>query len=475
MKTTAVFLVAFLALSSVAIADNSVNVTLSSSNIILKSGDTQSINITVTNNQATDDTFSLSIFPSYLQGITTSLTHSSLFIKGASQGTATLYFSAPFDVDQFVSIFSVTARSFSNQNIQASKDILLQSVRRSPVYVSDIKLSSYSINPLETITINTKLTNLDSREYNNYVLTTFVKSGDNILERFDTNVSKVGPKSSVDVTNSYDVAKYAAPRDYIVQSLLKDSLGALLSASDVHYKVNAIYKLPEQYTKKTTSIGFVSATTTVTVMNDGNVASPGFYVTESVLGIAEKLFSSTPSPTYTNSTLGNIVYSWYIPPLQPGQSVIIEYRISLIPIWITLVGILIAVYIAFVYTFQPAVVKSHRHYGRLAKEREIPVIIDVKNKSIHEIKDIVVVDHVPQLAQLVDKFDTLKPRVKKTADGVQLVWKFDSLKPREERVMTYRIKPLLDASELHLPHARASYSNRKKQKKLISSRKIVVK
>jgi hypothetical protein len=470
----AVFFVVFLALSSVAIADNSVNIALSNENVILQSGDTQSVNITITNNQGVDDTFSVSIFPSFLQGITTSSSGSSITVKGGSQGTVSMYFSAPFDIQQFVSIFSVTVKSFSNEDIQASKNILLQAVRRSPVYISDIKLSSYSIDPLGNLVIETKLTNLDNREYTDYVLTTLVNRGNSILERFDTPVARVGPKSSVNVLNTYAIGKYAQPGDYIVHGTLKDSLGQLLSSSNVQFKVNPIYKLPEQYTKKSTSIGFVSATTTVTVMNDGNVESPSFYLTESVVAIAEKLFSSSPSPTFSNTSIGNIVYSWYIPSLQPGDSITIEYRISLIPIWITLIVIAFVVYFAYVYTFRPAVVKAHRHYGMLSKEREIPVIIDVKNRSLHEIKDIVVADHVPQLAHLVDKFDTLKPKVKKVAGGSELVWKFDSLKPREERVLTYRIKPTIEGGELHLPHARVSYTNRKKQKKLIASRKIVV-
>jgi len=252
-------------------------------------------------------------------------------------------------------------------------------------------------------------------------------------------------------------------------------LNNILSANAVQFRVNAVSKLPADYTKKTISVGFLSYTTTIVVTNDGNVASPSFYITESLLGILDRLFTSNPAPSSSEASLSNVIYKWYVPTLDPGQSVQIQYQISLIPIWITLFLIAIIVYFAYVYTFKPAVVKSHRHFGPPSKEREIPVLVEIKNRSVHEIKDIVIVDRVPQLAQLVEKFDTLRPKVKKVAGGAELVWRFDSLKPREERVLTYRIRPTAALAELHLPHAVVAYVNRKKEKKVITSRKIIVK
>jgi hypothetical protein len=100
----------------------------------------------------------------------------------------------------------------------------------------------------------------------------------------------------------------------------------------------------------------------------------------------------------------------------------------------------------------------------------------VRNKTSHEIRDVEVRDFIPSIARVVEKFDTLKPRIKSTEGGTELRWSFDSLKARDERVLTYKIRPVVDVvGNLNLPHAHVKYSDRKKVKRMLASKSLAVK
>jgi hypothetical protein len=59
---------------------------------------------------------------------------------------------------------------------------------------------------------------------------------------------------------------------------------------------------------------------------------------------------------------------------------------------------------------------------------------------------------------VVKEFDTLKPEVKVTQTGTTLIWKIDKLRPKEDRVLTYRIKPVMNLEgKVKLPKAYFSY------------------
>ena len=77
--------------------------------------------------------------------------------------------------------------------------------------------------------------------------------------------------------------------------------------------------------------------------------------------------------------------------------------------------------------------------------------------------------------QVIQKFDTLKPVIRKTAEGTELSWKLDSLKTAEERVINYRIKPTVDVlGSLELPSSTMRYYDSKRVKRFVVSRAVSV-
>lgn len=145
-------------------------------------------------------------------------------------------------------------------------------------------------------------------------------------------------------------------------------------------------------------------------------------------------------------------------------------------IWVTLFVLIAAGYFSMKFFYTPKIIKKHRHRGPITKEKEILVSLEVKNRTIHEVKEVLIRDIVLSIAKVVEKFDTLKPMMRQTSVGTELRWKIDSLKPGEERLITYRIKPIVEtAQSLDLPKAHARYMDRKKIKRIIASKSVLVK
>ncbi|HKZ45355.1 MAG TPA: hypothetical protein VJ343_01495, partial [archaeon] len=89
---------------------------------------------------------------------------------------------------------------------------------------------------------------------------------------------------------------------------------------------------------------------------------------------------------------------------------------------------------------------------------------------------VIIRDFVPSIARVVDRFDTVKPVVRRTGTGTEVLWKFDSLKPREERVLTYWIVPSVDVpGTLKLSKAYMKFVDRKRVKKVSASKSILLK
>jgi len=469
-------LIVFLATIQLGLASKPIEIVPSSTNVILTTGEVETVTLNIKNNQPFDDTFTVSVFPSYLAGVSASLEKTMVSIGSNSEKNIELYFSAPLDTEQFMSAFTVTVKSLANTSIEETTKILLQTKRKSPVYISDIKLNKYALNPEEKLIIDVKVTNVDKKaSEENYMLKTEIKKGNLTLQRFDDLVESIPARTTITKENSYVIGKYAEPGVYLINSYLKNSLNTVVASKSTTFKVNAIYKLPTDYTKKTTKIGFLTLTTTIVIKNEGNIESPSFFVTETLPSVARDLFISSIQPTYVNESNGRVIYSWLVPSLKPGQSIAIIYQINLLGVWVVILIIALAIYFVFEYSFRPTIVKSHKHFGPITREREIPIVLELKNKSRKEIKNIVVKDTVPAILRVVNKFQTVKPKIKKIKTGVELVWRFSSLKPREERILSYNVKPIIDiVGSIKLPKAEITYTDKNKKRKVAHSKRLIV-
>jgi hypothetical protein len=467
------FLASILLIVGSASAVGEIKLSLSNNDITTYIGDITSIDVTITNNQLKSDTFSINVFPSYWYGILVNLQDRFVSINARSSVTTKIYFDTRSS-DALISPFTITVQSISNKNINDTSIFKLTVLRKSPVFVSDIRVSKYDVNPEDTITIDSYISNTALVPMGPYNIQTNLKSNEVILKRFDDRIESMPPGSVKKLTNTYTFDKYVGPGNYFVEVLVSDGSGLLKS-----YKISdliTVNKSEKLVKEKSVEYGIMSQTVTIKVTNEGNIVASNFYITESVPQFVKNLFYPQVEPDKVEQKDIRVIYYWHVDSLAPGQEITVKYEIRSISIIVVFVLLLLFVLIAFKYVFSPKVVKRVRHSGALTREKEVVVSIEVRNGSRHEIKDLIVRDFVPTIATVVEGFDTIKPSLRKTPGGTELLWRIDSLKPFEERVLSYRIKPVVEvAGTLKLPKARIAYFNKKKEKKVIASKSVWIK
>lgn len=438
-------------------------------------GETKSISITIFNNQTSQDTFSVSVFSQYLAGISTNLEKTALTIDPESnQSLMFTFFVSPIlctgEIDQR---YDINVKSIKNENVTDSTTVILR-VPGTGICISDLRLDKESnvLNPGENVKIKSSVTNTNSKSFLEYSIEVDVKKDDIVIKRFD-KATNLLESSKTDIEFDYTPDKYATPGNYSIESILRDNIGRTVDTKTIHFAIN-----PTNYPikiEKTYTFGVLFTTTTITVKNENNVLIPSFTLTESVPQYTKNFFTPVTKTTSIQQTGNAIRYMWVITDLKPGEERLITYKLQLQNLVVISILVFGAVLFAFNYVFTPKIVKGYRHSKSMTGEKEIVVSIDVKNRSRHEMKDVYVRDLVPTIFNVVEKFGTVKPVVRKGMGGTDLIWKFDILKPFEERILTYTIRPAAEViGTKRLPNAHIRYLNKKQERKVILSKGVVI-
>lgn len=452
-----------------------VELIISPDDITINTTETGSVDIIITNNQGVEDTFSLSVWPSTTwYGITPDLGKSNVKIAPESNSTTKLYLSVSSSAQEIISTFLITAKSTTFENISASSSVSIRVRRKTLVYISDLALDKSVLKPDECINITSSVTNDDIvASIGYYRLQTTVRKGTCIIRRFEDDVFQLERKSIKTISKSYCFGKYAEPGTYSIEVVLKTYLNKFMDSRTANVKVdevsNLIFKKSGIYTP------FIQMET-INIKNEGNIIETNFNVTEAVSEFTARFFYPIDTPTSVKSEGGRVVYSWMVERLAPGEETRVKYEIRYISLWVGGIALVILVFFAFSHAYRPRVKKSVRFSPPLKKGKELVVLLEVKNSTIHEIKNIVVNDSVSAIVSLVEKFDTMSPTIKKSEAGITLTWRMKSLRPLEERVLTYRIKPKVDIiGGMRLPRATMVYVNNKNEKKVVASRSLGIK
>ncbi len=476
MKKLLLFIVsiAFFLLIPVSFAAVGVQITPSNTTVNLYTDQVTVLSLTVENKQNVPDTFTISFLP--IEGVSITAENYRLDIGAQDSVTTKISFTPLLCAAERSQVEEIRIRSITRSDVNDAVDLLVNVIRKSSVCFSELKLNKYVFDPSETVKIQTSLLNTANIPSSQFLLKTSISYNGASIKSYDNNVAGIDAKSSRDIENDYSLDKYASPGEYTVDVTLNDVLNNLLDEKKIKFTVNNISKLPSDYTEKTTSLGILSIGVTVKVRNDGNTPSPSFYVTESIPFFAGDLFEPETPVTFTNTSDVRIIYSWFVPSLNPGQEVTINYRFILWKAWIVLIVVAAAVYLAFKYVFKIFVIKKTTHIGKLSPGSEVAITIDVRNRTLREIREIVVRDFVPSLVKVVSKFDTMRATVNETRGGTEVLWRIDSLKPGEERVLSYRIKPNVEITgSLRLPNALVKYAGRNRERKTALSNSLFIK
>ncbi len=466
-------LFSFVLVSPYAIADGEVNVEISPSEITINTTETDSVDILIRNNQATSSTFSISVWPSTTwAGITPNLGKYNVKVAGNSEEMVTLYFTVASDSDEIITTFLVTAQSISNSDISDSAEVKVRVLRKTSVYVSSITLDNYVLNQEGCVNISVDVVNSASAS-GPYKLTTKIRKSLDILKEFENPIDGIDGNSVEIVENGYCFDKYADAGSYSISAILKTTLNRQVDSRSTSVKIS---EKSDLIVEKSVEYNLFAQVKTITVKNEGNVNEDDSVVTETVSNFVNNLFYPIDQPTSLSKSENKVIYTWELESLKPGEETVIQYEIRYVSIWFTALVLLIIISLSFSYVYTPRIKKKFTLIGSLKKGKEIPILLEIKNSTIHEIKNVEVTDMVPPIAVLVEKYDTMKPKVKKSSSGIELSWKINSLKPLEERVLTYRIKPNVDIiGSMRLPKVAMEFVNNKKEKKTVSSNTAEIK
>jgi len=473
-----VLLVILVLAAKPALAAGEVSLSISAKSLTIYTGEIGSADISVRNNQASQDTFSISACCPYY-GIIPDIEKYSLILGPNSNTTFKIYFSIPECAEETSTSFTITVKSLTNGDVEDSKSIMVSTIRRYGVCISDLKLDKYVVKPGENVIIGVSLSNpSESLSLPVSLQTNVIKDGE-IVKRFDDKIETIEGKKTVTIEHIFSVEKYEKPGFYVVETTMKDRFGVPVTSKRAQFNVATLNASEDQsylLIDKNIRYGLLAQTVEINVKNDGNVPIGNFYVTESIPIFMKIFFFPKTEPSLEEAKENRVVYSWLIPSLAPGENRVVSYDVSTWNAMLIIIIMSVVVAYAFKSIFAVSLVKRHGHRGPLTKEREVTVMLEVRNRTRNVIRDVIVRDFVPAVATVVEKFDTLRPTLRKVAGGTEILWTLPVLGPEDERVITYRIRPVLDITgTLKLPKAYARFVDNQKEVKKILSKSVFIK
>ena len=467
------FVLASVVLTSGAYAQSNLDptLTLSSSNVDFFNGDQGSIDVTVKNNDDKTHTFTVSVFPSTLDKVSAFANINHITLAPQETGTFKVSFSSLIEAEFVPRQFGITLASTEDPTIEASKNVFVKILRRSPVFILSLGTNKFTYLPQETLNVSYVVNNNGAETFDSYTVQTVIGKGSIILKRFESTISFLPERSSNTFSNLYTFDQFTEPGTYRVEMTLIEDSGEIVSKRTVNFNVGDVTKTSQ--TEKG-SVGIFQSTTTITSTNEGN-APADLRITAIVPSFAEDLIVANVDPVSSEKIGSSIRLTWVFEDVPAGGSASVEYSIVIWKIWASIIAIAVVVFLAFKFVFRVHVLKKTNYGGSIKKDAEIPVSIEIVNRSLNEVKDVVVRDTIPPIANVVNKFESVKPTIHKTAKGTEVVWKFDSLRPGEERIVAYRIKPKMDLlGSLKLNPAVVNYQKKDRTKKSVASRMLTV-
>ncbi len=464
-KKTLVFtLLALLAfISSIAIAED-IKIFSPESTVIIHAGETNEVNIPIKNEGNQRDTVYITIWPTQW----VRLEKYWVTVDPDETKKIPVFITPPEDAEEGTIVFSITTRSL-NTNRTSTDSLFLTVKRKANLFISEIKLDKESVDPGQSLGIESVITNLHKTQSSRVYLTTKILTDGSTIKKFEETVD-LNPKSVKIIKTFYDVNDLQEYGTYFVEVELKDNLNNLLDKERDNFEINKKFKISKHETR---DYGFFYTATAIEVTNTGNVPDSEYTVEESLPQITKYFFYPETEPDTEQEKENRIIYTWKIKDLDPGQTKIIRYKLRFINVFITFLTLTLLVILVYEYLSKPMLKK--KFLGVLSGEEELKITLHVKNRRGGTIKDVIVKDTVPPIAKVIRKFDTRKPEINVKSSGTELKWHIEKLKSGEEIVLTYKIKPLIDViGKLKLPKSYLTYKGKVTRNRRVVSKSISI-
>ena len=274
-------------------------------------------------------------------------------------------------------------------------------------------------------------------------------------------ITSLGPleEKTIIVTYSFDSME-PPKKDTVTLDLYVDG-SIIRTIEDIPIEIisySDITKISE--TKKS----FLKTEEKITYTNEGNVKKQETLKIE--MGFFKDIVTSTNPKTYVLKEDGKRYRALDVD-LKPGVKIEImvvkNFRPLVLIITITLILlVLYSIFRSDIVVKKHAVVLGTKEGGIT----EMKVIMNVRNRTARPIKNVAIIDNVPNIADIQKEFQigTLKPTkiVTHERKGNLIKWNIDLLEKYEERIITYKVRSKLSIlGKFKLPPAVIKYENEK--------------
>jgi len=392
-------------------------------------GRTAEIELTINNPILREEWFTISVVGFPQEWVTAE--ESLLRVSPGGSGLVKIFVKPPKDVAPFIYQYFLKVTRVSTDS-EIEKELLLDIRQVTSAIIKDLELSCEEC--LEEVIASGTILNVGSRTLD---LTLIAKSGN---QQKTIYIGKLDVLEKMSFETTFSLKDWL-PGDYSFDLNLIDDVGNSYYTESKTFKIPVIERVVYDKDVSTTPFGSL---VTLKASNEGNAVSDIELKSE-----PEGWYSVFSGPSPTGVISGQFLWKTS---LMPNENANITYSEIYWPTYVVVIIVVLAT-VLFIWQSTKFVLRKNIFAKRFKREKEISVSLHVKNRR-REIRRAVVRDIVPTGFSVVDKFETVKPLMRKVARGVELIWKIGDLKSHEERVLHYTIKPMIEAvRKVHLPSA----------------------
>ncbi len=363
-------------------------------------------------------------------------------IEAGKTKSVKFYFSPTLSTQEGTYRVTIEIESL-NTGDKKSKDVYV-TVKRDIIVLIDKIYVTGSLKPLSNATLEVILRNAGTVSMNDLDVKMDILHNDKTFRSFEDNISLEPGESKtirkiIEFPSQCDAGRYKVHVDVYYKNEVIASKDQFFDVASVPVIVQNVRKSPI----------FIGSKIRISVINLGNTPSNESII-KYPIGSIEAGFVKVvrgPKPEMKDGTL-----IWTIPSLKPAQGYEIVISINYLPLILLILVILFALYFVL---FKVKVVQVNKIVSK--HKNYFTISIEIKNKTGKPIDYITIEDKVPVIFK-VKSMTGSRPKIKKFDYFTGLTWKIRRMKPDEERIISYRVIPVVEVEgSVHLPRATVEY------------------
>ena len=423
-----------------AYSEESYTININSDRDAILAGQKITYTANITNNLNHTDTIEMSITGDP-QTTWVTLNDYSIRLEQGETSEFKFYISPPFDTPVGKYLFRLKATSKNNTQDSISEDINMYVIEVSKIDITIFATDKEYYNIGEEVTLTTSIRNTGTGKSRNTTLK--VELTGLSTDQRTINIPPLEVEQEYMEKIKFVFDRHTDKGTYGLTGILLDESSTVINTMTALFDIEK-KSIIKQKRDETSTI--LEKTITLQATNNGNDRGTARII-EDKSKIPQTIeFDRKPSEQTIN---GDTKYIWTCD-LEPLQTCTVTYKIKY---WVYFVAIvvIIALIFAIVHLIERPLITKKCEKGRIRT-----VSIEIKNRGRRSMDGVQVQDMVPIMFNVAESSTTIKPSsIKRKKNGTLLVWKLGKLAPKDERIISYKIKPILDVEgRVSLPKAK---------------------